>query len=190
MTLEQNDTLRSRLEGPARKVSMALQDWAVYSEFPDRDCAMLSYVAQRLLVDFDINVEVRAGFAAWRVGPAEFEVLGYYSEPWEMDFSLGHAWVEYGPLILDFSTFQIVRKVRALDAEVNQKTAILWNPPEFLIASREEIRSFDDVRNGTHPGLFYYERRRESEALLRNKLDTAALEANVRMARNLQGKVK
>jgi len=190
MTHEQSDALRSRLDGPARKVATAVRAWGcAYSEFPGQDCVMLSHIARRLFADLGITVEVCVGYAAWRVGPAEFEVVGHVPEPWEAESGLHHAWVEYETLIVDITTFQIVRKVRDLDADLKRKTTIDWCPPDYLIASPQEIRSFDDVCNGTSPGWFYYERRRELETTLQNKLDTVALEANVRMARFILGAV-
>jgi len=188
MNHEQSEALRSRLEGPAKKVARVVRAWgSAYSAFPDQDCVMLSNIAQRLFADLGITVEVCIGYAAWRVGPAEFEVVGHVSEPWEAASGLHHAWVAYKTLIVDITTFQIVRKVRGLDADLKRKTTIDWCPPDYLIASPQEIHSFDAVCNGTTPGWFYYERRRELEMILQNKLDTVALETNVRMARLILG---
>jgi hypothetical protein len=160
------------LEPGVAQVAGALRKTATAtSEGLGSDCYVHAAIAQALLQDLAIPTELRAGHAAWRVGRKEGEVLAHAPEAGEvlppkgMGF-LYHAWLEHDGVIIDLTTYQIRRKARELDRAFGGVTDVQW-APDYLILPRSELRSLEQLGNGSTPGLCYYARHWEIEARLR-----------------------
>jgi hypothetical protein len=135
------------------------------------DCFLHMELAQALLSDLGVNTRTELGYAAWRVGPGDHDVISNvpfirgYASPGVKSFAY-HTWLEYRGLILDFTTYQLRDKPRLLDSTDQYQTTVTWCP-DFLILPRKKIRSLAEVRFTSHSGAAYYEGHPELKTLLR-----------------------
>ncbi|MYM92494.1 hypothetical protein [Duganella vulcania] len=116
-------------------------------------------LAQALLKSAGFAAEVKVGYAAWRVGPGDGDVIvhapgndmaqqGKNAHPF-------HAWVEVGPVIFDATAYQFVVKATALDMIDGGKTDLQWAPLQ-LAEHRDQVQTLHTVLQAD-VGMFYYE---------------------------------
>lgn len=129
-----------------------------------QDCFDHAAFGHRILSDFGARVHYRVGFAAWRVGSGDGDVIthrptgAFQMTPGAVPL---HAWIEIEgsaasePIIVDFTTYQLRAKAAALDAIDGGRTSIDW-APDCLLASVGSTSSFCDVVEG-NAGQYYYE---------------------------------
>lgn len=134
------------------------------------DCYLHSALGQVLLADAGIRTRLVAGYAAWRVGPGDGDVIahtkrtrGYLPPGGGLGFAY-HAWLEADGLLIDLTTYQLPRKAEELDAADGGHTTVEWAPP-YLVLTLDQVSSYDEVAKGG-PGLVYYERDTQVEARL------------------------
>src|SRR5207253_331748 len=84
-------------------------------------------------------------------------------------------------------TYQLRRKAQELDAADGGCTNIDWCP-DYLLLSREDIRSHEEVAAVFRSGVAYYEERTDLEPLLRSRysLDPQDLQTARLIAANPQ----
>ncbi len=129
------------------------------------DCYVHATLAGVILAELGIQNRLTIGFAGWRVGDGDGDVILHAPTP-QTPIAAGsgrcipfHAWLSLGDAdtawILDFSTYQLPRKAAELDAADGATTAVNWKPDYLLIpATRTVTRS--KVTNGK-AGMCYYE---------------------------------
>ena len=131
------------------------------------DCYLHAELTRRLLADLGLTCKTQVGFAAWRVGRGDgdviahtFKVPGYLPEG-----AIGlpfHAWVTWDgispedDILIDTTTYQLPHKARALDALDGGHTVVEWCP-ELLVVPRSALSSYETVAKAPGPGVFYYE---------------------------------
>lgn len=128
------------------------------------DCFLHAAFGCKLLEEMGVHAEYRVGFAAWRVGEGDGDVITHRPSV-AMTFSPGavpaHAWIELpgaladDALIVDFTTYQLRGKAAALDAMDGGRTLVDW-APDYLIARAATTSSFHNVAQGK-AGQYYYE---------------------------------
>lgn len=152
------------------------------------DCFIHAVIGQALLAKEGIASKVVVGFAAWRVGLGDGDVISHTNEevshlPPGVENGLPfHAWLELpdgGGRILDLTTYQIKQKAAELDAADGGKTTVTW-APDFLFAKKEVVSSYRDVAQSFKTGVFYYEPRPDLQA----KLEEAGWHADEEDIRN------
>lgn len=163
--------LRGRLEEAAARVSAALRKLATAASGQlGRDCYVHAELGRQLLEDLGLEARRVVGYAAWRVGPGDGDVISHsphtagHLPPGTMGFPY-HAWLDCQGLLLDFTTYQLRAKAQALDAADGGHTAVEWCP-DFLLLERDEVRSYEEVAAAFGPGVAYYEARPELETAL------------------------
>jgi hypothetical protein len=165
-----------------------------------RDCIWHAQAAQHLLVGEGIaNIEIVAGYAAWRVHPTHpSSVVSHHPAmygpvvgPSEGGL-LFHAWVACGDQVFDTTTYQFRQKMAELDAIDGGRTPVNWCP-DYLLGSREECVPWRSVRDGFRSGLFCYDpdqaltdRVRLELASGIDRYDAGVLELALRMAKSGQ----
>lgn len=124
------------------------------------DCYLHAMLAQRALKELaGIQTKIVIGFAAWRVGEGDGDVISHMATPDMIDQGSNkipyHAWLVAGDYLFDFSTYQLRDKARQLDALDGGLTQVDWCP-DYLIVKQKKISSFNHVQR-LGAGLFFYE---------------------------------
>jgi len=148
---------------------------------------VIAKLAQVLLADQGIATELAVGYAAWRVGPGDSDVIAHTSAvPGHVPDGLTglayHAWLvlpEHGAL-LDFTTYQLAMKGRRLDEFDGGHTQVDWCP-DFLLAPVDQCKAYREVARAAGPVAFYYAPQPQLLALLESTY--VMDEDNIRMAR-------
>ena len=159
----------ARIAAAVRKLMTAA------SAQPGSDALQHADLARHLLSLEGLDADVAIGFAAWRVGPGDGDVVihGGGHDPSvtivrQRDNELAyHAWVETGGHVFDVTTYQLAAKAADLDRLDGRTTTVNWSP-DFVLLPRAEIASFVRVRQET-AGLMYYERDAYLQAVVRNR---------------------
>lgn len=159
----------ARIAAAVRKLMTAA------STQPGSDALQHADLARHLLSLEGLDADVAIGFAAWRVGPGDGDVVihGGGHDPSvtivrQRDNELAyHAWVETGGHVFDVTTYQLAAKAADLDRLDGRTTTVNWCP-DFVLLPRAEIASFVRVRQET-AGLMYYERDAYLQAVVRNR---------------------
>lgn len=122
------------------------------------DCLLQAALAQSILSRLGVPAKVQAGYAAWRVGEGDGDVISHrpgpgmvLRDPRELPF---HAWLEVGSHIFDVTTRQLAHKAQQLDALDGGSTTVQWQP-DYLLIPIERTSGYKDVANGS-AGLCYY----------------------------------
>lgn len=124
------------------------------------DCYLHAELGRQLMADLGFNCERKTGYAAWRVGPGDGDVISHtdqaqgYLPPGAQGFAY-HTWLEVSGHILDFTTYQLKRKAAELDAMDGGHTQVAWCP-DFLLINKHSLRTYRQVAQApTAPAIFY-----------------------------------
>lgn len=150
------ETTLRRIADAVRKLSIAS------SELYGVDCYLHGALSQKLLQKNNIDSRIVVGFAAWRVGDGDGDVITHRPQPGValMPGSAPyHVWLEItdqgGEGIFDITTYQLPDKARFLDALDGGHTTVSWSP-SYIWTPRSNVSTFHAVVQGA-AGLFYYE---------------------------------
>jgi hypothetical protein len=144
-----------RVAGAIRRLSVAA------SPSLGVDCYAYAAYGQWLLARLGVPSTIAVGYAAWRVGDADHDVIGHdpsmvsIVNPSSSALAY-HAWLEVAGRILDFTTHQLPHKAAVMDAIDGRHTTVAWCP-DYLFVERAQISSMARVRQD-YAGLFYYQR--------------------------------
>ena len=140
-----------------KNISSALRRLATAtSDQLGSDCYMHSALAQTILTRLGIDSTLVVGYAAWRVGKNDPDVILHAPIP-GMPPQPGvayHVWLESSNRILDFTTYQLKRKARQLDELDGGTTTVTWSP-DFLAVPKKSISPLHDVIQ-LRAGLYHY----------------------------------
>ncbi|WP_305910508.1 hypothetical protein Q9L42_020365 (plasmid) [Methylomarinum sp. Ch1-1] len=132
------------------------------------DCYVHAGLCQALLKELGVETELCVGFAAWRVGEGNSDVIVHglirENSPQAIDYMKlndpraipYHAWLECGYWLIDFTTYQLEEKAARLDAMDGGHTDVDWQP-DYLIIEKKSISQLKDVIQTT-TGTYWYER--------------------------------
>jgi len=125
------------------------------------DCFLHAALAQRALKELHgIQTKLVIGFASWRVGNGDGDVITHAPIPgiaYQGENALPyHAWLIDDDYLIDFSTYQLRDKAAKLDALDGGVTQVDWCP-DYLIVKHKKSSSLKNVAQ-LNVGLFYYER--------------------------------
>lgn len=154
-----------RLSGAVRRLSEAA------SEDFGSDCVLQAWLSQKLLDRLGVPSRICVGFALWRVGAGDGDVIVHAPMPGQhfdsMDSLPYHAWIEIDGYIFDATTAQLRLKGQMLDALDGGKTNVDW-VPDYLLVEKSRVSSSSNVQNAPGPGIFHYERQPEVERFILN----------------------
>lgn len=130
------------------------------------DCYMLSALAQELLKRDGVFAQLRAGYAGWRCGSGDSDVI-LHCPTGSIPPQCGvvyHVWLEIVDHIFDVTTFSLPQKARELDLLDGGSTTVDWHP-DYLFVPKSTVSSVRDVVQ-KHAGLYFYERQSQVEHLI------------------------
>lgn len=129
------------------------------------DCYLHAALAQKFLADNGVNTKRVIGYAAWRVGPGDGDVILHApinGTPVAENACMYHAWLEGENVILDFTTYTLKEKGRLLDLQDGGHTEVTWCP-EYLQLHKVNVCCLRDVIQES-AGMCYYEHIPEVQA--------------------------
>lgn len=152
----------AQLHCAAARVSSALRRLAnAASGHLGADCYLHAELGARLMEDLGVVCERRSGYAAWRVGPGDGDVIAHtdrtavsFLPPDARGFAY-HTWLELPGYILDFTTYQLAQKAQELDAADGGRTNVTWTP-DFLLLSKHSLRTYRQVAQSEKPPACHY----------------------------------
>lgn len=169
---EQNRVDQIAMQIDFARVATAVQKLShAASQHTGSDCVLQASIASSVLSRLGVPATVRVGFAAWRVGEGDGDVISHIpmkgkqiGRPDELPF---HAWLQVGTQIFDITTNQLPLKARLLDQDDGKQTTVGWAPP-FLLLPQSNLSTYMEVAQGG-TGLVYYE---QNEAMERHVMRT------------------
>jgi hypothetical protein len=162
--LSEDDAKLVRVASTVRRLATAV------SSHLGSDCFFHMELGRQLLADVGIEADPVLGFAAWRVGPGDGDVVSHaphaqgYVTPGHAALAY-HAWLDHHGVVIDFTTYQLEGKTRDLDLADGGKTTVDWCP-NFVLLPRERIQTYRQVAMSPTSGVAYYEKRPELLAVL------------------------
>lgn len=162
---------RAQLKHAVEQVGLALRRLATAaSSHLGSDCYLHTELGQHLMADLGFDCQIAVGFAAWRVGRGDSDVLAHtphtagYLPPGAKGFPY-HSWLVIDECIVDLTTYQFARKARELDAADGGHTTVDWCPDSLILPLRQ-VRSYTAVAQAPDAGYAYYESRPTLPALM------------------------
>ncbi|MYM92681.1 hypothetical protein [Duganella vulcania] len=125
------------------------------------DCLDHAMRAVALFKSAGFSAEVKIGYAAWRVGPGDGDMIVHAPMPGMVPQGPNahpfHAWVELSDSneVFDPTLYQLPRKARALDMLDGGSTTVAW-APDYLVTQYAQVKSLRTVTN-EDVGMFYYQ---------------------------------
>lgn len=153
---------RDVLEAAVQQVSHALRRLAeAASASLGADCYMHAEMGRVLLGDLGFHFETRVGYAAWRIGRADGDVVSHTRQaksylPAGANGFPYHAWLVAGDFLVDFTTYQLRRKARELDAADGGHTNVDWCP-DYLLLTQSQVMAFRAAAVAPDAGAAHYE---------------------------------
>ncbi len=129
------------------------------------DCFVHAELGRALLADLKIPSRIVVGFAAWRVGPGDGDVISHTSQaksflPANQRGFAYHAWLKQDDYLIDFTTYQLRLKAAQLDEADHGLTTVNWCP-DYLLLPQRAVRAYTAVAQASDSGVAYYEARPE-----------------------------
>lgn len=146
------------------------------SEHLGADCFSHAQLTQAVLAKRGVQARMVIGFAGWRMGPAQTDLVthaltdGLMVKPGQVGFPY-HVWLEiFEPkagevFVLDFTTYQLKAKARDLDEFDGGSTQVDWCPP-YLLRAKSSCVGLGDLDGSVPIGSAYYEERADVAALV------------------------
>lgn len=122
------------------------------------DCYIHAAIAQQIILRLGAETTLSVGYAAWRVGDGNGDVILHAPLP-NMPSQEGvpyHAWLETDTHVIDFTTYQLKAKAASMDALDGGTTTVTWCP-DFLFVTKKSMSSFERVVK-LRAGLYRYVR--------------------------------
>lgn len=160
------EAAREPLVRAADQVGHALRRLALASSDKlGADCYLHAALGRELLADLGFNARIAVGEVAWRVGAGGGDVISH--TPREQAYAPAglsveqmaaayHAWLVVDGDIVDFTTYQLERKARALDAADGAHTTVTWRP-ELLVLPADRVMGYRQVAQAHKPGVAFYQ---------------------------------
>lgn len=135
------------------------------------DCYIHASIAQSLLARLGVSSNLVAGYAAWRVGNGDGDVILHAKLP-NMPPQPGaiayHAWLEVGNHLIDFTTYQLRSKALQMDKLDGGTTTVTWCP-DYLYVPKKSVSPLRAVIQ-LRAGMFFY----QQDTALENAIVSAA----------------
>jgi hypothetical protein len=131
------------------------------------DCFIHAAIAQEMLTSLGVASKLVVGYAAWRVGNADGDVIIHAPLP-NMPPQPGgvayHVWLEINNHIVDFTTYQLRQKGLQMDALDGGSTTVKWCP-EYLSVPKKSVSPLQAVIQ-LRAGKFFYKQVESIEKLI------------------------
>lgn len=169
---QQAATWLPRLPAAVEQVASAVRRLAsAASSSLGSDCYLHAELGRALLEDLGIPSKVVSGYAAWRVGPGDGDVVSHTPHtpghlPQGVEGFAYHAWLNCAGRIVDLTAYQLRKKAADLDAADGGHTQVLWCP-DYLVLDRQATHSYREVAQSLKEGVCHYEERPAVDVMLR-----------------------
>lgn len=158
------------------------------STIPALDALAHARLARHLLHRAGLVSDLTIGFAAWRVGPGDGDIIAYGGGDdaavdtvrTKAETAQYHAWLETGGHVFDVATYQLARKAAEFDRHRGKSIRVTWCP-DFVLVPKASLASFARVRQAV-VGLMYYER----DAFLQSVVGTGSGELDARQVGDIE----
>lgn len=133
----------SRVAAAMRKLAVAA------SANLGMDCYIHAAIGQAILSRLNIEAQLVIGYAAWRLGPGDGDIVVHAPVPNSPAQPGGvpyHAWLEIGNLVFDLTTYQLRSKAANLDRLDGRHTEVRWCP-DYLLVAKNTCASLREVAN-------------------------------------------
>lgn len=131
------------------------------------DCYIHAAIAQTMLARLGVSSKLVAGYAAWRVGNGDGDVILHAplpnmpSQPGSVAY---HMWLEVGNHLIDFTTYQLRYKALQMDKLDGGRTNVTWCP-DYLAVPIKSISPLHAVIQ-LRAGKFFYKQDRAIENVI------------------------
>ena len=131
------------------------------------DCFIHAAIAQEMLHRLGVTAKLVAGYAAWRVGSGDGDVILHAPLP-NMPPQPGaiayHMWLEVDNHFIDFTTYQLRQKAVQMDKLDGGITKVAWCPDYLAVAKKSvsPLRSVIQLR----AGMYFYKQDAAIEKLI------------------------
>lgn len=150
-----------------RRISSALRRLATAASGNlGSDCYIHAAIAQALLARLGVSSKLVAGYAAWRVGSGDGDVILHAplpnmpSQPGSVAY---HVWLESNNHLIDFTTYQLRRKAIQMDKLDGGSTTVTWCP-DYLCVPKKSVSPFRAVIQ-LRAGMYFYKQNTAIENL-------------------------
>lgn len=131
------------------------------------DCYIHAAIAQEMLNRLGVTAKLVAGYAAWRVGSGDGDLILHAPMP-NMPPQPGaiayHVWLEVAHHIVDFTTYQLRQKALQMDKLDGGLTTVKWCP-EYLSVSKNSVSPLQAVIQ-MRAGMYFYKQDISIEKLI------------------------
>ncbi len=131
------------------------------------DCYVHSAIAQEMLTSLGVASKLVVGYAAWRVGNRDGDVIIHAPLP-NMPPQPGgipyHVWLEVAHHIVDFTTYQLRQKALQMDKLDGGITTVTWCP-DYLAVPKKSVSPLQAVIQ-LRAGMFFYQQDMSIENLI------------------------
>ncbi|MEX3765156.1 hypothetical protein [Paraburkholderia phenoliruptrix] len=160
------EAVRAPLVQAADKVGYALRRQAnPGSSGLGADCYVHAALGRELLASLGFNARLVVGEAAWGIGEGCGDVISHTPRekahspegmsPEQMAVAY-HAWLVVNENIVDFTTYQLKRKARALDAADGGHITVTWRP-DVLVLPAAGVMGLRQVAQSHNAGVAFYQ---------------------------------
>ena len=131
------------------------------------DCYIHAAIAQEMLTRLGMTAKIIAGYAAWRVGNGDGDVILHAplpnmpSQPGSVAY---HMWIEVGNHLIDFTTYQLRHKAIQMDKLDGGSTTVKWCP-DYLSVPKKSVSPLHAVIQ-LRPGMYFYKQDTAIEKLI------------------------
>jgi hypothetical protein len=131
------------------------------------DCYIHSAIAQTMLARLGVTATLVAGYAAWRVGSGDGDVILHAQLPHmppQPRALAYHVWLEVGNNLIDFTTYQLRHKALQMDKLDGGTTTVTWCP-DYLVVPKKSISPLRAVIQ-SRAGKYFYQQDTAIEKVL------------------------
>ena len=131
------------------------------------DCYIHAAIAQEILNRLGVSSKLIAGYAAWRVGNGDGDVILHAplpnmpSQPGSVAY---HMWIEANNHLIDFTTYQLRHKALQMDKLDGGTTTVTWCP-DYLAVPKKSVSPLRSVIQ-LRAGMYFYKQDKEIENLI------------------------
>jgi hypothetical protein len=131
------------------------------------DCYIHAAIAQEILNRLGVSSKLVAGYAAWRVGDGDGDVILHAplpNMPSQPESVAYHMWLEVGNQLVDFTTYQLRYKSSQMDKLDGGSTTVKWCP-DYLSVPKKSVSTLRAVIQ-LRAGLYFYKQDTAIENLI------------------------
>jgi hypothetical protein len=131
------------------------------------DCYIHAAIAQEILNRLGVSSKLVAGYAAWRVGSGDGDVILHAQLPHMLPQPGSvayHMWLEVGNHLIDFTTYQLRHKALQMDRLDGGSTTVKWCP-DYLAVPKKSVSTLRAVIQ-LRAGMYFYKQDMAIENLI------------------------